>query len=476
MTIGAFSLADKPLADLPASGGGGGNVTLAITGNAATGNVGTVVSAVAYSITGNAATGAIGTVSSALSYAITGNVGTGGVGTVNSAVSYGLTGNQASGFVGSVSAPGSTTIAISGNAATTAVGLPASAVSYTLSGVQASGAAGSVSSALSYGLIGSASATSVGSVTRSGNVTLSITGVSASAVAGSVTSPAPVFVPIPWTTPTVTATQSGNPDDKVLPSWQTPAIDTDTGRWTRDWYKSITKLNSNVQDMRDAPAPPVFLGVMDESGSGSDDLIPGPQGPMGPQGPQGVPGFTEENADEPMPIPPGSGLLTRGGVFNASIANQTGFATDTYLIGSNVCPSKRAQVATIYRCVFDVSKTSGSAAPVITLRYGSTIGTSDAAILTFTFTAGTAATDNGRIEVVAVYRTIGNSATVQGRCTVTHDSSNGIVGTTSPTLTALSASFIGTLPNDNWGISINAGASADWLIKCVTAELINLAP
>ena len=76
-----------------------------------------------------------------------------------------------------------------------------------------------------------------------------------------------------------------------------------------------------------------------------------------------------------------------------------------------------------YHCVFDMAKTAGTGAIIVTVRVGTT-GTvaSDAAILTFTFGAGTAVADSGVFEVWASFRTVGSgtSAVMVGSCQVNH--------------------------------------------------------
>lgn len=71
-------------------------------------------------LTGNSATGAIGSLGNTRSLALTGNAGTGSVGILGVAASAPLTGNQAIGSVGSVGPHIS--MGLSGNQATTAVG------------------------------------------------------------------------------------------------------------------------------------------------------------------------------------------------------------------------------------------------------------------------------------------------------------------------------------------------------------------
>jgi len=206
------------------------NVTVAVSGNAATGTVGAVKAAISYGVTGVAGTGAVGTPTSAVNYAATGTAATGAVGTPKAApsyvvtgtaatgaagtavaaISYTLGGNAATGAVGNVSANGAASAALTGvaatgsagtltasvsyaatgTAATAAVGTPKAAPSYAATGVLGTGAIGTVTSNISIALAGNAATAAVGSVgASSGNdVSRSLTGVGATAAVGTLKS------------------------------------------------------------------------------------------------------------------------------------------------------------------------------------------------------------------------------------------------------------------------------------------------
>ena len=76
-----------------------------------------------------------------------------------------------------------------------------------------------------------------------------------------------------------------------------------------------------------------------------------------------------------------------------------------------------------YRCVFDLVKSAGTGAIVISVRIGTAGTTSDTAQLTFTFGSGTSVADTGVFDVVVNWRTVGSgtSAVVQGICRGTHN-------------------------------------------------------
>jgi hypothetical protein len=166
---------------------------------------------------------------------------------------------------------------------------------------------------------------------------------------------------------------------------------------------------------------------------------------------------------------------------NASVsAVSAGFATDTYLAGSNITiPSGLPLVKTKYRLKFDVTKTAaGVAAPVTIIRIGTTGSTADAAILTFTGNIQTAAADSGVIEVLASFRTVGTgtNAVLQGLYQLRHNLAVTGLGTVNPagwqTINVTSAGFDSTTANLIIGASFNGGASFSGTVNLVEAELI----
>jgi hypothetical protein len=149
---------------------------------------------------------------------------------------------------------------------------------------------------------------------------------------------------------------------------------------------------------------------------------------------------------------------------NGSSAQQTGFTADQYLTGSTITVNAGDfTVGSQYRCTFDMAKTGGTATPIVTIRVGTAGTTSDAAVQTITWGAGTAIADTGTFEVRVNFRAVGASATVAsfGQCnhnlastglTSTGASGNGTISnTTSATFNSTAATKI--------GISFNGGAS-----------------
>ena len=165
---------------------------------------------------------------------------------------------------------------------------------------------------------------------------------------------------------------------------------------------------------------------------------------------------------------------------NQSVANQTGFAADTYLVGSAITlPASLPQVGTTYKLFLDVTKTgAGVATPILTLRFGTAGSTADAALCTFTFGAGTAVADQGIMQITAaIFRTVGagTAAVVNALAELKHQlASTGLTNTGTAgyaELGSVSAGFNSTTANSIIGASLNGGASAAWTITGVRAEL-----
>jgi len=170
-------------------------------------------------------------------------------------------------------------------------------------------------------------------------------------------------------------------------------------------------------------------------------------------------------------------------IANGSVTDQTGFATDTYVTRSGlVVVGSRLQAGAWMRWVFNVEKTAaGVATAAVTLRMGTAGTTADAAICTFNFaSAGTAATDKGRLEVIANFNSVGSgtSAVVEGNLFLIKQNSNtGFVSAGSvlmAPITVTSSGFNSTTVT-NIGLSLNAGTSASWTVRTVQAEIQNLA-
>jgi hypothetical protein len=109
---------------------------------------------------------------------------------------------------------------------------------------------------------------------------------------------------------------------------------------------------------------------------------------------------------------------------NSSTTSQATFSTsDIYVAGSNITVTAGDfKAGGQYKCVFDMTKSAGTGAIVITLRVGTLGTTGDAAIQTYTFGAGTGVADLGIFEVIVTWRSVGSgtSAVINSMCRCTH--------------------------------------------------------
>jgi hypothetical protein len=156
-----------------------------------------------------------------------------------------------------------------------------------------------------------------------------------------------------------------------------------------------------------------------------------------------------------------------------------GYATDTYLAGSNIAiPTGGYLAGTTYRCRFDMVKTAaGTAAFTVTLRIGTAGTTADTSILSFAFAVGTAAVDTGTFDVLAYFRTVGatTTAVLVGSCACSHAlAATGLISTGASgfgQVTAVSSGFDSTTASTIVGLSVNGGASFSGTNTLVQAQL-----
>lgn len=171
---------------------------------------------------------------------------------------------------------------------------------------------------------------------------------------------------------------------------------------------------------------------------------------------------------------------TLADVRNFSTANQTGFAADTYLTGANIkMPRALPRAGLTYRVRFDMTKTAaGTAAPTVIVRYGTNGTIADAAVMTFTFAAGTAAADTGLFELLVHFRTVGSgtAAVLVGLTQCTHHlAATGLTSTGAAGVAIIlvtSAGFDSTPLDSFLGVSFNGGASFSGTNTMVQAEVL----
>lgn len=166
-------------------------------------------------------------------------------------------------------------------------------------------------------------------------------------------------------------------------------------------------------------------------------------------------------------------------VSNYSTAQVTaGYAVDTTLAGSAIAAPLGGFVAGArYGVVFDMVKTgAGTAAFTVTVRFGTTGTTADAAILTLAFAAGTAAADTGTFELWGHFRAAGQGTAVfVGSVSCWHAlAATGLISTGasgSGQITNVSSAFDSTPAGSIISVSVNGGASFSGTNTIVESEL-----
>jgi hypothetical protein len=163
---------------------------------------------------------------------------------------------------------------------------------------------------------------------------------------------------------------------------------------------------------------------------------------------------------------------------NKSTTSQAFSTTDAYIVGSALplAGLGTPAVGYMYDCSFDMAKTAGTGAMVVTLRVGTAGTTADTARLTFTMDAGTSVADTAVFVVRAMFRAVGASAVLQGRLMMVN---SGPTATGfrdgSPTLGVLqvtSAAFDATVANSIVGLSFNGSTAFAGTAQLVEAEWV----
>lgn len=167
------------------------------------------------------------------------------------------------------------------------------------------------------------------------------------------------------------------------------------------------------------------------------------------------------------------------GLKNQATSSVTGFAADTYLVGSRIDlgPVNPAKAGSRYHLVFSATKTAaGVAAPTVIIRTGTAGTVADAARNTFTFNAQTAVIDRAIIEVFLTVTNIGAAANFTGFATLRHELAATGFGSVSPAgwqmLLSSSGAFDFTPANTILGVSVNGGAAAAWTVDVVQSEFV----
>jgi hypothetical protein len=154
-------------------------------------------------------------------------------------------------------------------------------------------------------------------------------------------------------------------------------------------------------------------------------------------------------------------------------------ATRTYIGGTQlVIPAIGLQVGTVLRWHFDITKTAaGTAASTFDIAVGTAGTTADTAVVSFTKPAGTAAADEGFIDIEAVVRSIGagTAGVMVGEFRMVHNlAATGHATIPCVVVNTVSSGFaITPAAASSVGICITTGASDAITINQVSAEVIN---
>lgn len=162
---------------------------------------------------------------------------------------------------------------------------------------------------------------------------------------------------------------------------------------------------------------------------------------------------------------------------NASIADQTANAADTYLAGSDFAVTNRLKATSTFRWFVTATKTgAGTATPIWSVRYGTAGTTADTARATHTGLAQTGVADTAIFLIEAIVRAIGASGVIQSNYGVVGHrlAATGFVNQAIDAAQATSAAFDTTPANSKLGISVNPGTLGVWTIKSVALKCENL--
>lgn len=196
--------------------------------------------------------------------------------------------------------------------------------------------------------------------------------------------------------------------------------------------------------------------------------------PTAPASGQGV-YYVDNQASAPFMVDDGG--LVCGSLRRASVAQQTGFAADTYLTNSGlIIPSKSMQAGMFWEWKLAISKTAaGAATPIWQIRIGPNQTTGDTSRLSITTVAQTAAADTAFVTVLVTCRSVGVTGVIQGLVRIDHNlAATGFANTPAGfnLVEGTSAGFDNTALGGQFiGLSINGGASAAWTINQAIGRL-----
>lgn len=201
----------------------------------------------------------------------------------------------------------------------------------------------------------------------------------------------------------------------------------------------------------------------------SDILLDTQSTPVTPAAGQGVLWFDsssknwlQKNAD---------GVL-HGDMTRAAIAQQAGFAADTYLTNSGlIIPSASMVVGMAWEWRMVITKTAaGAATPIFQVRVGPNQTTADTSRLSITTSAQTAAVDTALVKILVTCRSVGVAGVIQGLVWIQHNlAATGFASVGPAGFNLVEGTSVGfdntALGGQFVGLSINGGASAAWTIN-----------
>jgi hypothetical protein len=150
--------------------------------------------------------------------------------------------------------------------------------------------------------------------------------------------------------------------------------------------------------------------------------------------------------------------------------------TATYLTGSAIT-NANIKAGTVVTWTVSVTKTAaGTAAPLWSVRFGTTSTTADTAILNFTGNAQTAIADTGEATIQCTFRTVGSgtSAVLVGHYKLVHVLPTTGLSTGQGGVFTTSSGFNSTTASSFLGLTLNTGASAAWTVNQVNVKIENL--
>ena len=169
--------------------------------------------------------------------------------------------------------------------------------------------------------------------------------------------------------------------------------------------------------------------------------------------------------------------LVQGDSMRAAVAQQTGFAVDTYLTNSGlILPSSSMQAGMVFEWLLAAVKTAaGTATPIVQVRIGAGQSTADTSRLSITMAAQTAAVDTALLRVLVTCRSVAASGVIQGLVHTQHNlAATGFANTPAGfnLVQGTSAAFDNTALGGLYvGLSINGGASAAWTVEQVFGRI-----